>query len=415
MKKVKNIIVLAGGDGTRFWPLQKKDLFFFMGRPLICYLLDGISQYGEKITVVINPNYRNDIVQWLNKDIQLIDQQNNLGMAGAVLSCKGLVEGDVLIINADDIIDFSYIEKLLNRIEKEKLDSAFLAKKMLTYFPGGYLRFENNRLVEIIEKPDPKKLPSNLVSLVFDYFSDFKLIIEALESVKSDQDDKFEQAKNTIIKKIPNIDYLEFDDFWYTLKYPWHVLTMKDYFLKKIKSYRGKNVHIDKTALIEGDVYLEDGVKIMNHAKVVGPCYIGKNTIIGSYAMVIESMIEEDAVIGGYSEVTRSYLGKKVMLHRNYVGDSVLSDEVMMGAQAVTANFRFDKETIKSIIGQNKIDSNLHKFGAIIGRGSKIGVNCTILPGIKIGKNTFIAPHHSISEDVPDSLFVRKGIFKNKT
>lgn len=414
MKKVKNIVVLAGGDGTRFWPLKKKALFLFMGKPLICHLLDNISQYGEKITVVINPEYRNDFSQCLNKNIQLIDQQSNSGMAGAVLSCKGSVEGSTLIINAEDIINFSYIEKLLNKAEEEKLDLVFLAKKTSTYFPGGYLRLENNKLVEIVEKPDPKETPSNLVSLVFDFFSDFQLIVDTLETISGNEDDRYEKAKNSIIKKTNNTNYLEFDDFWYALKYPWHVLMMKDYFLKNTKSFRGQNVSVDNTAIIQGEVYLDDGVKVMNHAKIVGPCYIGKNVVVGSYAMVIESMIGEGSIVGGYSEVTRSYLGKKVMLHRNYVGDSVLFDEVMMGAQAVTANFRFDKETIRSVIGQNKIDSNLYKFGSIVGSGSKIGVNCTILPGIKIGNNTFIAPHHSISEDVPDSLFVRKGIFKNK-
>ena len=35
MKKIKNIIVLAGGDSGRFWPLKEKLLTPFLGKSLI--------------------------------------------------------------------------------------------------------------------------------------------------------------------------------------------------------------------------------------------------------------------------------------------------------------------------------------------------------------------------------------------
>ena len=155
-------------------------------------------------------------------------------------------------------------------------------------------------------------------------------------------------------------------------------------------------------------------VKIAKTAKIEGPCFIGDNTIIGDFALVRQSHIGKNCLIGAYSEVTRSYLGNNVFLHRNYIGDSVLADNVLFGAGAVTANFRFDQQTIKSQINGKKLDTNLTKLGAIIGEGAKIGVNSTLLPGIKIGSKTYIAPGHTISEDVKDKMFVRKGLIKNK-
>ena len=199
---------------------------------------------------------------------------------------------------------------------------------------------------------------------------------------------------------------LFYENSWYYLKYPWHVLLMKDYFLKNIKTYQGNNVEIDKTALIEGEVYIEDGVKIMNQAKIVGPTYIGKNSIIGSYAMVINSMIGEQTVVGGYSEVTRSYLGKNIMLHRNYIGDSVLADGVSFGAGAVTANYRFDAKSPSSDVKGVKMDSQLSKLGAIIGVGAKIGVNVSLLPGVKIGKKSMIGPGEVVRKDIEDEQFI---------
>jgi len=115
-------------------------------------------------------------------------------------------------------------------------------------------------------------------------------------------------------------------------------------------------------------------------------------------------------LIGGYSEVTRSYLGNKVFLHRNYVGDSVIADNVLMGAGAVLANFRFDGQPIRSKVLKEKITTSFLKLGAIIGERSKVGVNATILPGVKIGKKTFIGPGQIVKEDIADNKF----FFDNK-
>ena len=35
MRKLKNGLILAGGDSTRFWPLEEKNFFSFLGKPLI--------------------------------------------------------------------------------------------------------------------------------------------------------------------------------------------------------------------------------------------------------------------------------------------------------------------------------------------------------------------------------------------
>ena len=47
--------------------------------------------------------------------------------------------------------------------------------------------------------------------------------------------------------------------------------------------------------------------------------------------------------------------------------------------------------------------------GAVVGEGSKIGVNATLLPGVKIGKNTFVGPGEIIYEDIKDNIFVLQG------
>ena len=140
---------------------------------------------------------------------------------------------------------------------------------------------------------------------------------------------------------------------------------------------------------------------IGDFVKISGPVFIGDNSIIGDYSLIRESQIGEDCLIGSYSEIARSSIGNKVFLHRNYVGDSVLADKAMMGAQAVTANLRFDGETVK--------ETNLSKLGAVIGEESKIGVNATLTPGVKIGKKTWINSGEVVNQDVKDKVYFSDG------
>lgn len=408
MRKIKNVLVLAGGDSTRFWPLEDKNLFYFLGKPLILHHLEKISKYTENIIIVANQKNSltiKRIIDNLEKknNYQVVIQKNELGQGGAILSVKNFIKGETLIINASDLYDFSIIEKIFQTpYEKEMM--IFFGKKILEYFPGGYFKFnQEGEILKIIEKPGKENMPSNILKLVIDYFSDIDFLIKELEKVSSKNDDIYEQALNNLLKTKIKRKYFLYQGYFEALKYPWHVLSMMKYFLSTIKkSYISKTAVISDKSFIIGPVFIDDEVRIGDFVKIVGPCYIGENTVISDYSLIRESHIGKDCLIGSYSEIARSYIGNKVFLHRNYVGDSVLDDEMMMGAQALTANLRFDGETVSSYVNDKKIDTSLSKFGTIIGKEAKIGVNAIIFPGVKIGKKTWVAPGEKVSFDIKD-------------
>lgn len=414
MRKIRNGLILAGGDSTRFWPLEEKNLFSFLGKPLILYQVEELSHYCESITIVANQKNSLTIKRLLdnfegNLKYQIVVQKDMNGQAGAILSVKNIIKGETLIINASDVVDYKILDKITSlNFETNKV--VFFGKKMSEYFPGGYFKFEAEKVKSIVEKPDRNNMPSNILKLVMDYYSDIDLLIYALEKVSSKEDNLYEVAINKLLEKSINNKYFLYDGYLQGLKYPWHILQMMKIFLDKIKkSQISKAAVISKKAIIVGPVIIEDNVRIGDFVKITGPAYIGKNTIIGDYSLIRESQINEDCLIGSYSEIARSYIGNKVFLHRNYVGDSVLGDKAMMGAQAVTANLRFDSETIYSYIDEERIDTNMSKFGAIIGSEAKIGVNTTIVPGVKIGKKTWIAPHEIIKYDIEDNTYLEEG------
>lgn len=415
MEKLKNILILAGGDSTRFWPLENKIFFSFLGKPLILYQIEELLKYGKTITVVASKSNAAAIKRLVDnnelKSVQIIVQKDEYtGMAGAIWSVKNHISGEVLIVNGSDIIDYSVISKL-SQLAGEANKIVFVGKKFIEYFPGGYFKFDDNKkIIEVVEKPAKDKRPSSIVKLVFDYFSDINELFKHFKEVETKKDDLYETVINKILSTDIKQALITYDSYWYGLKYPWHSLSMMRNFLLSIKKPRiSPKAQVSEKSFIMGPVIIEDGVKIGDFSKIVGPAYIGENTVVGDYTLIRESQIGEDCLIGSFTEVARSYVGNNVFLHRNYVGDSVVDDDVMMGAQAVTGNLKFDGGKILSEIGEEKVDTNVNKLGAIIGNLSKIGVNATIFPGVKIGKKTWVGPGEKVKYDLEDKTYLADG------
>lgn len=149
------------------------------------------------------------------------------------------------------------------------------------------------------------------------------------------------------------------------------------YLLNRDKIFIGKNCLIEPGAYIEGPCYIGDGTQIRHGA------YVRKGTVTSL-----------NCVIGHASEVKNSLLlsGAKAA-HFAYVGDSILGHQVNLGAGTKLANLRFDKGFIYIHYGNQKIATNLKKFGAIIGDYALLGCNSVTNPGTLIMKNGKIAPN----------------------
>ncbi|PIP63421.1 hypothetical protein CO165_02630 [Candidatus Roizmanbacteria bacterium CG_4_9_14_3_um_filter_33_18] len=415
MRKIKNILLLAGGDSTRFWPLENKLFLSFLGKPLILYQIEELLKYGELVTVVANKSNATTVKRLVENNniesVQIIIQKDDYsGMAGAVFSIKNHIKGEVLIINGSDLIDHSIILKLMPLIDQEN-KLIMVGKQFNEYFSGGYFKFDDEKkIIGIIEKPDKDKRPSSTVKLVFDYFADIKDLLKYFSQAKTQKDDLYEAIINKMLLDDLKHTHLIYDSYWYGLKYPWQVLPMMRNFLILLKGQKiSTSAEISEKALIIGPVVIGENVKVGAFCKIVGPTFIGDNTIVGDYSMIRESQIGEDSLVGSFSEVARSYVGNNVFLHRNYIGDSVLDNDVMFGAQAVTGNLKFDGEKILSEVNEKRIDTNMNKLGAIVGKLSKIGVNATIFPGVKVGKKSWVGPGEKVKYDVEDKTYLADG------
>jgi bifunctional UDP-N-acetylglucosamine pyrophosphorylase/glucosamine-1-phosphate N-acetyltransferase len=183
------------------------------------------------------------------------------------------------------------------------------------------------------------------------------------------------------------------------LKFSWQVLDVMDFLLAEWAS--GAEPLPDGYEVREDGVIMGRDVRVYPGSHIVAPALIGHGAVIGHNALVRGSMVGEGAVVGFGSEVARSYVGQRVELHHNYVGDSVLAAGSSMGFGGTTANFRLDGRTVPSMVGGERVDTGREKLGAVLGTDVKVGVNTSLMPGVKVGAGAIIGPNLRINRDVP--------------
>ncbi len=445
MPTLPKVIILAAGQSKRMDPLPDKNFIEFCGKPLLMWQVEQLRDAGFRDICVIGGRHNLDELKELQactrtpKNAQYSHQkaksffevleQKKLedGMAGAVLTAEKWIGDDAfLVVSSNDIVESSIFELLKKAMKKagakmggQKTCGFLLAKKVTSYFPGGYLKLaKNGAITGIVEKPGAGNEPSDLVNLVFHYHAEPKKLFSELKKTTTSRDDRYEVALNALIQEGlkgagTGATYvaLPYAGNWQAVKYPWHLLSVWQSLFATMttgmkKPKISKKATIAKTAIIRGAVIIEDGVKVFDHAVIQGPAYIGKNCIIANNSLVRESHLGAGSVAGFGTEIARSFLSHNVWTHTNYIGDSVIGSNSSFGSGTVTGNLRLDEKNIPVVINGEKIDSGMNKLGAIVGENVRVGINTSIMPGVKIGNNCFVGGGISLAQDIPDSKFV---------
>lgn len=405
-------VVLAGGTGKRFWPLTiDKNLFPFFGKTFFEHAVArALPKEVSRVVVVANdsnaPFYRGFK---FSVPHDVVVQASAQGMADAVLSASSRLEGvSLLVVIADDLTEQSMLESVVNKAQSSDVFGALPGWKTKRYFPGGYLVVDGGKVKSIMEKPGEGNEPSPYVYISGQYFRESELLLHVLKDVSSDRDDVYEKALTTLMKKEVFV-MAPYEGSFASLKYPWNVLDIMGILLEHFDGKQGKNVDIRSNVVIEGNVVFGDNVKVFENTKIVGPCYIGKNTVIGNNNIIRDSHIGANCVTGFTTDITRSYIGDDCWFHSNYIGDSVLESNVSLGSGTVLANLRLDEGEIYSVVKGERVNTRRTKLGAIIGKNVRIGVNTSIMPGVKIGANSMMGAGLMIDRDIPEGSFVTGG------
>jgi NDP-sugar pyrophosphorylase family protein len=142
----------------------------------------------------------------------------------------------------------------------------------------------------------------------------------------------------------------------------------------------GKGVLIEPGALIKSPTIIGDQTEVRHGAYIRGNCLIGRNCVVGHVTEVKNSIFLDGAKAG----------------HFAYLGDSILGNQVNLGAGTKLANLRFIKGEIAVSTPGGQVKTGLRKLGAILGDHAQTGCNSVTNPGTLLGKKSMVIPNTTV-------------------
>ena len=191
-------------------------------------------------------------------------------------------------------------------------------------------------------------------------------------------------------------------------QYPWEALPQIGSFIKAL----GPTLPEAEYDHPEEFVWIAKSATVAPSASITGPCIIGPETEIRHCAFIRgNALVGKGAVVGNSTELKNVILFDKVQVpHYNYVGDSILGYKSHMGAGAITSNVKSDKKLVIVKDGDERIETGLKKFGAMIGDCVEVGCGSVLNPGTVIGKESHVYPLSSVRGVIPaNSIYKHRG------
>jgi glucose-1-phosphate thymidylyltransferase len=184
-------IVLAGGLGTRLFPLTKitnKHLLPVYTKPMIYYPIEALVGAGiEEIMIVTGGNSAGDFLRLLGngkefglRDIRYTYQEGEGGIAEALGLCRNFADDDrIAVVLGDNIFEQS-LKPHVDSYTAQGSGARILLKEVEDPERFGVPRLEGDKIVEIFEKP---KDPPSSYAVTGVYFYDHQVwqVIDGLE------------------------------------------------------------------------------------------------------------------------------------------------------------------------------------------------------------------------------------------
>ena len=197
------------------------------------------------------------------------------------------------------------------------------------------------------------------------------------------------------------------------LVYPWEALSLIGDFIPRL----GQTLDPEIFEQREENVWVAKNAVVFPSACLMGPLIVDEEAEIRHCAFVRgNAIIGKGAVVGNSTELKNVILFNKVQVpHYNYVGDSILGFRSHMGAGSITSNVKSDKTLVVVKNGEERIETNRKKFGAMLGDYVEVGCNTVLNPGTVVGRHTNIYPVSRVRGVIPpNSVYKNQGEIMEK-
>lgn len=208
------------------------------------------------------------------------------------------------------------------------------------------------------------------------------------------------------IKDLFDLTHTIAGDYLAGFTYPWEALAG----IKELILELGPKLG-DEYEEVRPEVWVHKTANVFPSAYLGSPCIVGANTEVRHCAFVRGSaIIGENCVVGNSVELKNVILFDNVQTpHYNYVGDSILGYKSHMGAGSITSNVKSDKSLVVIKNGDEVVETDRKKVGAMLGDFVEVGCNSVMNPGTVIGRNSNVYPVSSVRGVVPANSIVKTG------
>ena len=203
-------IVLAGGLGTRLFPLTKitnKHLLPIYDKPMIYYPIQTLVNAGIKeIMIVTGGNNAGDFLKLLGngaefglKHLGFTYQANEGGIAEAVGLCEHFASGQkIVVILGDNIIEKNIISAV-KAFDRQAEGAMILLKKVKNPQEYGVAEIKDRKIIRIVEKP---ARPESNLAVIGVYMYDYR-VFDIIKRLKPSERGELEitDVNNAYIKK----------------------------------------------------------------------------------------------------------------------------------------------------------------------------------------------------------------------
>jgi len=405
-------VLLAAGAGERLQPItttRPKHLIKVAGKPILQYCLEAVKN-AEIDEAIIVTHYMGESIRSYFGDgskfglkLTYVEQPQILGTGNAAGIAEPYLDGDFALIYGDLLFSQDAVKTVISKFRSGK--TAAVMGVVPVDHPGNYGIIEKDskgQVKRIVEKPAVGKAPSNLANAGVYAFS--KDIFDKIRQTKVSIRGEWEltDAITMLCGEGRCVVAAELSkDDWFDVGRPWDLLDANVWALKRINhKVLGK---VEEGAHLIGPVTVAESARIRSGAYIEGPVFIDEEADVGPNCFIRSSTsLGRKVRVGNAVEIKNSILMDGTHVgHLSYVGDSILGEKCNLGAGTITANLRFDDGKIKMLIKDKVVDTGRRKLGAILGDNVKTGINSTLMPGVKVGANTWVGANFMVERDLP--------------
>ncbi len=377
------------------WPLTEtrpKPLLPVAGKSILERVLDACRPHVDGFVLVVG--YRAGMVHDLvgdsyrGRDVEYVGQDEAKGTGDALAQAYDKVGGRFLVVNGDVLVSSASIGAVA-----EADGHAVAVRRVGEPSQYGVVEVEDGYLERIMEKPDDPS--TNRVNAGVYAFK--REVFEVVESLEPSERGEIE-ITDALTELKPRA--VEYEGEWMDVGYPWDLLEAQELLLDKLEG--DVEGVVEDGANLDGDVVVEEGATVRTGSVVEGPVLIRSGADVGPNAYVRgPTTVGENAKVGHACEVKASVLMDDARAsHLSYVGDSVVGEDVNLGAGTDVANLRHDGEEVESTVKGRTVDTGKRKFGAVFGDGAKTGIDTSVDAGVKLDADAKTVPNETVFADV---------------